>query len=143
MALKSFNMKLCPCTVQGLPLSGWAPDDAVVVEFNEDLWTHEVGADGEVTRVYQGKKDATVTFRFGMGSTASKTLSQLARLDETTGSTPVKIAIFDMLLGDTFFGNQCWLMKDPGRTFGQSSTPKEFVYTVAEGRMTHGGGSPF
>jgi hypothetical protein len=142
MALKSFDMRKTPVTVQGLPLSGFASGDAVTAEFNEDLWTHEVGADGEVTRVYQGKKDATITIRLGMGSSANTTLSNLARTDELTGFTPVKIAIFDMLIGDIIFGNQCWLMKDPGRTFGQDATAKEWVYTVADLRITHGGGSP-
>jgi hypothetical protein len=141
MALKTFSMEKTCVTANGLPITGWADGDAITVEFNEDNWTHVVGADGEVTRVYQSRKDATITLRLGMGSTSNAVLANLKRLDEQTG-VPINITIIDFLLGDKVVANQCWCMRDPGRTFGQDASPKEWTYVVAELTVTHGGGSP-
>jgi len=142
MTVKTFDMNKLVCTVGGLPITGWADGDALMVEYDEDSWTEYIGCDGEVTRVYQSRKHGTITIRLGPLSASNRTLAQLKRTDDETGVATVPIFIFDMLGGDQFLAPQAWCKKDPGRTFGRDVTEKEWIYFAPRIEAVHGGGVP-
>lgn len=141
MGVKSFDMAKCICTVNGVPVSGWADGDALTVEFAGDDWTKYVGCDSEVTRIYQNRKDGQITLRLSPLAAANARLAALKRLDDTTGLATAKIAIFDMLGGDQVFSNESWCIKDPGMVKGRDITEKEWVYDCANVQVIHGGGT--
>jgi len=142
MAEKTFDMTKVICTVGGLPVSGWADGDALMVEYDEDSWTEYIGDDGEVTRSYQARQHGTITIRLGPLATFNKVLAQFKRLDDTTGAATVPISIIDMLGGDRFFAPSAWCKKDPGRTFGRDITEKEWIFFAPRIEAVHGGGTP-
>lgn len=143
MALKTFDFKKVVCAVNGIPISGFADGDAITIEFDEDNWAKFVGADETVTRVKQNRRDGKITLRLQPSSSSNRDIARLARLDEEVGLFPVKILITDLLLGDTIFANEAWVMKDPGRTLGRDLNDVEWVYDCARIEVERGGGSPF
>lgn len=143
MTLKTYDINRLVVTANGVPMEGFAAGDHVIVEFSEDAYTKVVSGDGKnVTRVATNRTDGMITIRLAPTTQAAQTLARLARNDNETRSSPIAISGVDTLGGDRFFGRECWLRRDPARTFGDGLSPKEFVYDVALLEFEHGSGNP-
>ena len=48
--IDTYNLKDIAITVGGIPLSGFGENDAVTIDYGEEIWSLTVGCDGEMAR---------------------------------------------------------------------------------------------
>jgi hypothetical protein len=130
MALHTYDPKAISMIVGGFPIdSGLAPDTFVSIEMNEDLFTLQIGADGEGTRSKTNNLSATITFTLQQTSDANDYMSGLHNADilSKTGAGVVPVLIKDIITPTTFFSAKtAWIVRFPTAEFGNESGTREW-----------------
>lgn len=133
MALKSYNLNHCVVVCDGVPISGFSDGDAVTVEYESDIWSDTVGADGEVTRSALNDRRATITFNLQDTSSLNSFFREKVVLARTVGMGDVfTFLLKDINLGETVTAREVWVKTDPGVTKAQESTAREWVCMAAD-----------
>jgi hypothetical protein len=130
MALHTYDPKAISMIVGVFPIdSGLAPDTFVSIEMNEDLFTLQVGADGEGTRSKSNNLSATITFTLQQTSNANDIMSGFHQADilSKTGGGVVPVMIKDILTPTTIFAAKtAWIVRFPTADFGNESGTREW-----------------
>jgi hypothetical protein len=137
--LRTTDIKAVQVIVNGVPMSGFAAGDAVVVEPEGEEWTMHFGADGDPTRVKQNKPGGKITIRLAATSLLNNVLDGFADLDNASRALPVAILVLDTLSGTSAFCPQATLEQKPGVTFGSDLQEKEWVYLCGSLTLKHQG----
>lgn len=131
-------------TVNAIPVQGFAPGTFVRVERDEDTFTEQVGAGGDVVRVRNRNRMGKVTITLLQSSPTNDQLSLMHRADELTApgvvSTGVGQVMVKELNGATVAGGaNAWVRKPPQIEFGAEASNREWVIQVADMDMFVGG----
>lgn len=124
---------------RGVLLEGFAEGSFISAERNEDGFTTEVGAAGDVTRTRSRNRTGLVTFTLQAAAPGNDMLSAIATLDELTGAGagPLLVKYLD---GTTALAaSTAWIKKYPTVEFGAESGSREWVIECAELLMHVGG----
>lgn len=83
MALKSFNIRDLAMSLNAVPLDsgGYAEDEVMTVEWDEDWWKKYKGADGETSRSGTNNFGAKVTLKYAQTAGANDRLSAILKAD--------------------------------------------------------------
>ena len=83
MGFKAWNIRDLAISLNGIPLDdgGYADDEVMTLEWEDDLFDDYLGADGEVTRSNNNDFRATVTLRYAQTAGANDRLSALVQTD--------------------------------------------------------------
>lgn len=126
--LHSYNLKQCVVLVDGLPVKGFADGDAVTVEYESDIWSDAVGADGEVTRSFMGDQRATVTFHLKDTSALNPFFRAKVNAARNAGMGDVfSVMVKDLNLDEKLVSPQTYVKSDPGMTKAQESSNREWA----------------
>ena len=98
-------------------LDGFADDDFIEVERDEDAWSKKVGVDGETTRAKSNNKSGKVVIRLMQSSASNDVLSALAITDDATGKGTFPITCRDGTGRSAFFSDTAWVKKFPKSTW--------------------------
>lgn len=139
MPVKTHDFNRVKVSVNGVPISGFIDGDAVSIEFDEDEWSKNVGADGQVARVRQNQPGGTITIRLQPTSDSNAILDGFNKADLLTDFAPVSILVVDTLGGSSFFADAAWVQRDPGATYGREPGDKEWIYDCAKIIARHAG----
>jgi hypothetical protein len=125
------------CTVAGIPLSGWADDDFVQIEYESDAFTDKAGVDGEVSRSKTNDFRATVTIRLMQTSPSNALLSVLHNSDKNTpggvGVGPFYLQDFsDGITGALYLAEKCWIAKAPDSSWAREAGVREWKIRCAK-----------
>ena len=110
-------------------------DDVVNIDFNTDQFTMVVGAKGDATRTQTNDNSALITIKLLQTSKSYKTLMNLYNLDRETGANVLPLTILNKETGETFVGNNSWVVKTPTITRGQNANAVEFTFATDFGTM--------
>lgn len=113
MSVLTFDPKQFSVIVAGKILSGFADDDFIEIERDEDMWTKKTGVDGEVTRSKSNNKSGRVTLRLMQSSMSNDDLSTLALLDESSNAGAGALLCKDNSGRAVFASDTCWVRKFP------------------------------
>ena len=132
MAIKTYNPKDVIITVDGVPLHDFTDGDFISIEYKDDTFTSEKGADGEITRNYNPSLLATATITLKGGSPSNDLLSGIAIQDRATLT-----GIFPFFLKDAngtslVVGAESWITKQAPVKRGTSTGDSEWTI---EGEM--------
>jgi hypothetical protein len=118
-------------------IKGFEDGSEIVVERAEDSFTEKVDVDGNVTRSRSNNSLGTITFTLSQFSSDNKYLSQIANLDERTGTgiLPVKVVDKSNPDSDLSIGTEAWIKKPTNKSYGRESGPREWVISVADLQM--------
>ena len=121
------------CVFAGIPLSGFAEDTVVSVEYNEDAFTLKMGVDGDGTRAKSNNRSATITFHLMQSSDINDLLSAVHLLDL---NSPSGDGIGPLLIKDNngrtlMLAEQAWIKKTPSVEFAKEPGPREWVLETA------------
>lgn len=136
---KTYAFKRVVATVAARPITGFAEDQAITIEYDADTWSKTEGCDGEVTRVHQNRKGGKITFFLAASSDLNAYFDGLQKADDVSLFGQVPIVIVDVLGGTRFMCPQGWIMKDPGHTFNRELGVKEWVFDCDEIISSHAG----
>lgn len=133
--LKTYDASELSVIVGSRALRGFAPDTFVTIERDEQSWTKQVGADGEVTRSKTNNKAGMVTIQLQQASDDNEYLSALLASDELTGAGTVPLIIRDAKGSSLYASEQVWIQKPPTVEYGRDGGVREWVLDCANLEM--------
>lgn len=122
-----FDPKLFTVIIAGKIITGFADDDFIEVERDEDMWTKKVGVDGEVTRAKSNNKSGKVTIRLMQSSMSNDDLSTLALLDEAANTGAGALLCKDTSGRSVFASDSAWVKKFPKAGYKKGVNIMEWV----------------
>jgi Bacteriophage KPP10, Structural protein ORF10 len=105
-------------------------DDVVDIDFNADQFTMIVGAKGDATRTQTNDNSAIVVIKLLQTSPSYKELLAQYNIDRETGANVLPLVIINKETGETFVGNNAWIVKSPKITRGQNANSVEFTFAT-------------
>lgn len=106
-------------------------DDAVSIEYPDDLFEVVRGCDGQVTMVHKCVDDVTVNVTFKQSSSCNDQLSLLMRADKASARAVFPLAFQDGSGTTLLFADAARIVKAPTVDFGNSA--KDRVWTFHTG----------
>lgn len=146
--MKIFDSNQVQISICGIPIDpagggagGYAEDEFLTIDYDNDAFTDMVGADGEVTRSKTNDKRATITLKLMSSSAGNAALSSLHNLDRNTpnGAGVGALSIVDLGGLSLFAATECWIAKAPAASYGKGPTVREWKIRCASLEAFHGG----
>lgn len=128
MAVKTYDPKQIIVTFGGNILSGFADGTFVTAERNEDMWTTQIGTDGEDTRSKSNNRSGSITVSLMQTSDSNAVLSALALTDEASNSAALPLQIKDNSGNTLLIAETAWIKKMPSVEYGREAGPREWVF---------------
>jgi hypothetical protein len=135
---KNIHISLTHPTLGVIHARGFANGTFVTVDRDMDAFEKKEGADGEVTRAQTNNRSGSVTFELDQASPFNDDLTNLANLDEASGTG---ICVFQLTDGG---GNtlesslSCWVRKKASSVFSRKSEDRKWILDL--GQMIHNPG---
>ncbi len=112
--------------------------DFITLEPVSDRFNSFVGAGGEVVHSRTNDNRFIVTLRLHQASPTNALLSAIAELDRIS---PNGAGVFPLTVNDTsgsalYFGEKARIMKSPAVSFGTEVSVREWIFEVADMRIT-------
>lgn len=133
--LKSYNAGDVSVIVGTRALAGLAEGTFVNVSRDEDSFTTQVGADGEVTRSRTNNKKGTIELTTQQASEANDYLSELQISDENTGNGIVPVQVIDRSGRTVCSGRQAYIRKPADVGYGRDAGERTWTLDVASLEM--------
>ena len=111
-------------------LTGWIDGEYLTVAYDSDFYNFSNGADGEVARVKNEKRMATITARFLQTSASNDVLSAYLLEDLLTNS-PQPLVIKDLNGNTILTSAQTTVMKPSDISYGVDATAREWTLKAA------------
>ena len=139
MSVKTYDASQVSVIVGTRRLSGLAEGSFVTVSRDEQAFTKQVGADGEVTRAKTNNKAGSITITLQQASSGNDYLSTLAKTDEETSAGVVPVTVVDGSGTTVAIAESGWIQKLPDTEFGRDAGEREWVIDCADLEMLVGG----
>lgn len=136
---KTHDPKLVSLDIVGAPADGFAKGSYIEIEYMTPRFSSEVGSLGDVARIKSHDNRAKVKITLLPGSQFNDILAAKAKADRdgNTGVGPFQLKqINGRLLA---WGQHSWITKEPKISVGDTISPREWEFEVAEMETTVGG----
>lgn len=142
--LKSWNIRDLAISLNAVPLDdgGYAEDEVMVAEWDEEQFTVYKGADGEITRAATNNGLMLITLKYAQTAAANDRLSALhiADLAAPNGAGAGMFMSRDTYGRSVIKGERAWVTGFPNTTWGKSVQVMEWKIQIADARMSFYGG---
>lgn len=118
---------------------GYGPDTFVKAARNEDTFTEQVGANGDVVHVRNRNRTGKVTFTLQDASPTNDAFSALAQADELTGLAFGSLMIKDLNGTTLIQAANARIQKYPDAEYAADAGTNDWVIMCAELEMNIGG----
>lgn len=146
MALcKTYNSNQVILLVGNVPIdAGRDSGEFVNITFEADIYSDQVGADGEVARYGTNDDRATVTITLMQTSSGNDVLSTFAERDRQaklagTAGAKVTFSLRDLSGRTQFSANNCWIQKLPDSPLGSEIKTRAWTLRAADMKGFIGG----
>lgn len=139
MALKTYNAKKVAVICGSFNLSGFNDGDFVSVEYNEDAWTLQKGADGESARSKSNNYSAKIKVTCMQTSSANQILQDFFNSDKLSDAGVFPFTVKDNSGKSLHFAQQAWVMKQPVAALGKAPGTREWTIETDEMTSNEGG----
>lgn len=145
MLLATYNPSELIVVLLGVPVQGYADGTFVKIEYDEDLFSLQVGAGGDGVRTLNQNRAGKITVTLLQGSPTNLALQLKADLDapldrtKPAGKGTGPCTVTDLngtILASCETG---WVMKIPGAEYGKEAGTREWVIQTHELSVKHGG----
>lgn len=137
--MKAYSPDQMIFVFKGVPITAWAPDSFITVKRNERTITMEVGAGGDVVRVFTVNKSGTIEFELVSASSQNDILSNIQVSDEVNHDGVGAVLLQDAN-GTTFaHGDEACLDGPPDIGRGKGMPTSKWRILVANIEMFSGG----
>ena len=122
----------------GALITGFGPDTAITVEYDEDKFGLQIGVSGEAARTKSNNNGATITFTLMPGALGNTILgaAYLADANGPTGGLP--LVIRDPSTNTEHVAKGAWIQKDPGAEYAKEVSPKAWTLRTDNLQTLHG-----
>lgn len=126
--MKSYDIGQVVVVFGDLHLAGYAEDDCVNVEYDEDQFSLKVGADGEGCRSKNNNQSATVRVKLLGSSSSNDALSAVAIADRLTNAGLKPLVVRDASGTSLHAAEQAYIQRMPASPFGKEIGDREWVF---------------
>lgn len=120
MAVKQYDPANCTLSVNGIIISGFASGSFITIERSADMWSKQIGAQGEGARTKSNDRSGSISFTLMKTADSNKVLSALAILDENTGGGAVPVQFEENGTSNLMVAETAWIRKMPNAEFSSS-----------------------
>lgn len=138
--MQTYDPARVQLTLAGKLIIGFA-ETFIRAALNADLYTTQVGAQGDVTRSRSQDRTGTVTLTLMAGSPSNDVLSALAKADEEGLGVGV-LQIVDLQGTTLLVSPNAWISKKPEVEFGKESGERVWVISCDNMKFHVGGLNP-
>lgn len=130
----SIVLSILGTNATAIPLTGWAEDEMITIERNEDLFSIQVGCLGEVVRSVNRNATGIATLKFQHSSPSVKYIEALKTTDAIlqaggVGAPPVMtLKVVDPSSADCVFASSVFLFKDAVHSWGKEAGTREYQF---------------
>jgi len=139
MVLRTYDPKQVSIVVGGRVLTGIGPDTFISVERENDSFTKQVGASGEVGRANNNDRSGTITLTLMQVSPDNDYLSALVAADELNLSGVTNVLVRDANGTTLHESAESWIRKPATSEMARELGTVEWVIDCAELFMFTGG----
>lgn len=137
--MKEIDPKSIIMTWNRIDITGIAGDTFLEVEYDENSFEDEVGADGEVTRIKNADERGSVTFHLGQASETNDRLTAMAIRDRKTSNGYGALMIKDLKGTTLYAADESWIQKIAKGEHAKGHTNRSWVIRCAKLRVFIGG----
>jgi hypothetical protein len=130
MGVLTYDPKKVILTFGGHQLTGFAEGTAIKIKRKEDMWTMQIGVDGEGTRSKSNNKSAEVEAILMQSSNSNDALSILALVDENTNGAALPLTCVDLSGRSLFQAESAWIRKYPDSDFADKAGPRSWFFDI-------------
>jgi hypothetical protein len=134
-----YDPKQVTLVIGGHIMFGFADDDFIEVERDEDAFTKKTGVDGTTTRAKNNVRTGKITFRLMQSSASNDDLQALAYNDEIGNSGAVPVTCKDGNGRSVFSAQNGWVKKLPKAGYKKDVDMREWVIDTDAMDITIGG----
>lgn len=125
--MRTYDPKAVTVVVAGQIITGFAEDTFIGLARNEDMYTLQVGADGEATRSRSNNKSGRLTLTLRQGSPGNEILSALANADELAAGGVFSMAVKDNSGTSLHSAVTAWIVKMADTEYAREAKDREWV----------------
>lgn len=137
--MKEIDPKSIIMTWNKIDITGIAADTFLEVEYDEDSFTDECGADGEVTRIKNADERGTVTFTLGQATETNDLLSAMAIRDRKSSNGYGALLIKDLKGTTLYAADEAWIRKFAKGEHGKGHSNRSWIIRAAKLKVFIGG----
>lgn len=130
--IKTYDSKQVSIIVGTRPMTGLADGSFVTVRRNEDMFTLQIGADGEGVRSKSNNRSGQIELVLQQGSTDNDFLSELALADELSNGGVVPLLVKDNLGTSLYAAESGWIRKLPDSDFAKETASRTWLFETAQ-----------
>lgn len=127
MGFHAYDPKNVKLVFGAVLVEGFAEGSMINVEYNGDLFTLQVGSDGESSRSKTNNNSARLTIQLMPGAAANIGLGAALSADKAAGAGIFPLQLTDLSTGTTFIAENAWVVRDPGYDFQTEAQPREWI----------------
>lgn len=120
-------------------LSGFADDDFIEIERDEDAFSKKVGVDGQTTRAKTNNQSAHFTVRLMQSSASNDFLTIVANADENNNLGVCQISFKDLSGRSVFAAGAAWVKKRPKTSWKKGVAFWEWAFDCDQMQFDVGG----
>ena len=140
MTVVTYSPLRVSSTFIGQPITGWAKDSMVEVEYSEPGFIKHVGCDGKVTRTMVADTSGTAKFKLKASSPSNDMLMGLYKLDRVAGLGSGEFRVEDLNGTSEASASEAWIEKPPAFSRGKEEGEVEWTIALARLNLFVGGG---
>lgn len=137
--MKEIDPKSILITWNKIDVSGFASDTFCEVEYDEDTFTDEVGADGEVVRIKNADERGSVTLTLSQASETNDLFSAMVIKDRKNSTGVGALMIKDLKGTSLYAADQAWIQKPAKAEHAKGHTNRVWIIRCAKLRVFIGG----
>lgn len=131
---QSHDPKKVSLVVAGITITQFAKGTYITAEYDSDAYTDEVGAGGEVVRILNHDRRATIKITLMAASPSNTALSALAAIDRLTGKGVGAVQLKDNGPGGASIASAQagWVKRMPAKPYATEASNIEWEIRCAE-----------
>jgi len=128
MGVLTYDPKQVILTFGALHITGFAEGTMINIKRKEDMWTMQIGVDGEGTRSKSNNKSAEIEAILMQSSNTNDALSILTLADENLNSSALPLNCVDLSGRSLFQAETAWIRKYPDSQFADKAGPRSWMF---------------
>lgn len=138
--LKNWNLARCLFFINGIPIEGFAEDDAFSCEFPPN-YEGSTGADGEFTREKQNDRSATMMFTLRQTSAANATFGFWDQQTRLGLPDTFSVRVVNLDTNEEVSAAKAWIEQPADITMAKSVGDREWTLRSGNVKRNYGSGN--
>ena len=139
MATSTYDPKQVAVIIGAFEISGFSEGSVVSVEYDEDAFSLQIGADGEGTRSKSNNRSATISIKTMQSSDSNTILDAFRKADEYGNAGTFPLMIKDGSGDSLHAAETAWIQKAPSATYDVTATEREWTIRTDNLQSSYGG----